>query len=91
MSKHGVRPGKLRIGGSGLPGGTQVELDGQDIVSALTGLSLHIGVDQRPTAVLEVLLHDVDTELENPRVIVPETTRDLLVRLGWTPPVEEAP
>ncbi|CAM5622444.1 hypothetical protein [Streptomyces aurantiogriseus] len=91
MSKHGIRPRKLRLGGTGLPGGTQVELDGVDIASAVTGVSLRIGLTDRPTAVVDVVLHELDTELEHPLVAVPEKTRDLLVRLGWTPPAEEAP
>ncbi|MGW1616369.1 hypothetical protein ACWCQZ_44375 [Streptomyces sp. NPDC002285] len=90
MSKHGVRPGKLRLGGTGLPGGTQVELDGVDVASAVTGLTLRIGINDRPTAVVDVVLHELDTELESPRVVVPDKTRALLVRLGWTPPAEEA-
>jgi hypothetical protein len=91
VSKHGVRPGRLRLGGTGLPGGTQIELDGEDIARSVTGLSLYISTDNRPTAVVDVVLHEMDTDLDNPRVIVPEKTRDLLVRLGWTPPAEEAP
>jgi phage protein D len=90
MSKYGVRPRKLRLGGTGLPGGTQVELDGVDVASAVTGLSLRIGVNDRPTAVVDVVLHELDTELKNPRVVVPDKTRALLVQLGWTPPAEEA-
>ena len=90
MSKCGVRPQRLRLGGTGLPGGTQIELDGVDIAHAVTGLSLHIGVDNLPTAVFDVALRELDTDLEQPRVTVPDETRDLLVRLGWTPPAEEA-
>lgn len=90
MSKYGVRPGALRISGTGLPGGTAVELDGMDITSAIDALSLRLSVSEHPTGVLNVLLHKVDTEVENPRLVVPDETRDLLVRLGWTPPAEES-
>jgi hypothetical protein len=90
MSKHGVHSGRLRLAGTGLPGGTRIELDSKDITCSVAALSVHVGVDHLPTAVLDVILHELDTELENPRVIVPEKTRDLLVRLGWTPPAEEA-
>lgn len=83
MSQHGV----LRISGTGLRGGTEVQLDGQDITNALEGLSLRLGVDNMPTAALDVLLHDVSTEVENPVIVVPEKTHALLVQLGWTPPV----
>jgi hypothetical protein len=91
VSKYGVRPGKLRLGGTGLPGDTQIELDGQDIASAVTGLSLRVGTYGLPEVTLEVVLHELDTVLETPLVILPDATRDLLVRLGWTPPAEEAP
>ncbi|BCM70867.1 hypothetical protein EASAB2608_06201 [Streptomyces sp. EAS-AB2608] len=91
MSKYGVRPGKLRLGGTGLSGGTQVELDGVDIAPVVAGLTLSIGVDSLPTAVVDLVLHELDAELSNPRVVVPEKTRAVLVRLGWTPPAEEAP
>ncbi|MET8766331.1 hypothetical protein [Streptomyces sp. NPDC004658] len=90
MSKYSNRPGRLRIGGTGLPGGTEIDLDGEDIAGAVTHLSLHVGVDNKPTAVIDVVLHELDTDLENPRVTVPQKTRNLLVRLGWTPPAEEA-
>lgn len=89
MSKDGARPGALRISGSGLPGGTTVELDGEDVTAALAGLSLTLSAEHRPTAVLNVLLRHTDTEVENPTVVIPDETRDLLVRLGWTPPAEE--
>jgi hypothetical protein len=90
VSKHVVRPGKLRLGGSGLPGDTQIELDGEDIASAVTGLSLRLGVYGLPEVTLDVVLHELDAELEHPRVILPDATKQLLVRLGWTPPAEEA-
>ncbi|MEV7154905.1 hypothetical protein AB0N77_09800 [Streptomyces misionensis] len=88
MSKHGVRPGKLRISGAGGPG-AQVELDGQNIAGSLTGLTLRLGVDEMPTATLDLLIHDFGAETEA-RFVLPDECRDLLVRLGWTPPAEEA-
>lgn len=89
MSKYGNRPGSLRISGTGLPGGTKVELDGENLSDVLTGLSLQIGLDSLPTATLDVVLHDLSTEVDNPTVVVPEKTHALLVQLGWTPPVGE--
>ncbi|HEX2657846.1 MAG TPA: hypothetical protein VHU40_06225 [Polyangia bacterium] len=90
MSTQGNRPGALRITGTGLPGGTTVELDGEDVTGALTGLSLQVGVGCRPTATLGLNVRDLSTEVENPRIVMTEKTRDLLARLGWTPPAEEA-
>lgn len=86
MTKHGPRPGVLNISGTGMPGGTVVKLDGEDISSAVRGLFVRIDVDDRPTAVLDVVLHELSQDLENPLVRVPEATHLLLVSLGWTPP-----
>ncbi|MFJ7269418.1 hypothetical protein ACIQV3_22700 [Streptomyces sp. NPDC099050] len=86
MSKDGRRPGSLRISGSGLPGGTEVQLDGQNIERALAGVTLRVALDEVPTAVLDVVLHDLSTEVENPRLVVPGETHKLLVLMGWTPP-----
>ncbi|WP_405531513.1 hypothetical protein OG592_27035 [Streptomyces avidinii] len=86
MSKRGGRAGKLRLTGSGLPGGTQVELDGVDMAPGLTGVTLRIGVDDKPQAILDVLLWELDTELDGVQFVVPPKTREVLIQLGWTPP-----
>jgi hypothetical protein len=88
MSKHGTRPGALHISGTGQPGGTTVHLDGEDIAAALTGLTLRIDTENRPTAVLDVMLHDLSTDVANPHIVVPAKTEALLVQLGWTPPAD---
>lgn len=90
MSKHGAGPAwhTLRISG---PGHTsRVELSGHDISSALTGVSLRLEAGSVPTATLEMALWEMPTELDMVQVKVPDETRELLVRLGWTPPAEEA-
>lgn len=86
MSKHGMRPKALHVSGTGMPGGMTVRLDGEDIAAALTGLTLRIGLEDRPTAVLDVVLHDLFTDVANPCVVVPAKTEALLVQLGWVPP-----
>jgi hypothetical protein len=90
VSKNGSGPAwrTLRING---PGHTsRVQLDGEDISSALTGMRLHLAAGSVPTATLELALWEAPTELDAVRVMVPDETRELLVRLGWTPPAEEA-
>jgi phage protein D len=91
VSKHGLHPGALHISGNGLPGSTTVELDGEDITSTLKGLSLRLSTEDQPTATLDVLLWETSTDLENPAIIVPDKTRELLVSLGWTPPQGDEP
>lgn len=81
---------KIEISGTGLPGGTAVRLDDQDIVRDLRGLTLTMGVDRVPVVELDVSVFEgVGLELEDVQVYIPESTRELLVRLGWTPPGED--
>lgn len=89
MSKNGTRPGSLSIIGDGMPGSTVVELDGRDITRAVSGVTVEIDVDSKPTALLNVLLFDVSTHLDNPCVVIPDATRELLVQLGWKPPQDD--
>ena len=79
----------LRIGSEGVGGA--VHLDGHDISNALAGVSLHMKSGHLPTAVLDVYVHEMPTgDVREAHVDLPPATRDLLVRLGWTPPVKEA-
>jgi hypothetical protein len=80
---------RIEISGTGLPGGTAVRLDGQDIINAVRGLKLALGVGQLPELELDVVIRDaVELELQDVQVYLPNSTRELLVRLGWTPPDE---
>lgn len=84
------QPRTLRISKPTDRGGWLVELDGHDISRALIGLSLN--VDGSPVAQvrLDVIAEELPTEAEV-RAYLPDATKELLVRLGWTPPAEEAP
>lgn len=88
MSKYGGSgPRKLRIGTDGVVG--SVHLDDQDISSALQGADLKLRPGCLPEVTLDVIVYDLSSEVEG-TVVVPSETRELLVRLGWTPPAEEA-
>ena len=87
MSKHGVRPGKVQISSDGVTG--RLHLDGQDISQVLDGVDLKLRPGCLPEVTLGVIVHDLTTEVEA-KVVIPQETHDLLVRLGWTPPAEEA-
>lgn len=86
MSKHGPGPASLRITGSGYRGPTEVLLDGQNVAPALAGITLRLGVEAPPTAVLDVLIGEVSTEVGHTQIVIPGETHRLLVQLGWTPP-----
>lgn len=88
MSKHGARLGTVHICG-GSPEATRVELDGEDISQTLTGLSVRLDAGELPCIQLDVLVLDLTAELENPRIVIPDDTRDLLIRFGWTPPSDD--
>lgn len=75
----------LKVVGSA--GKAAVELDGVDIADCITGVDLRFRVDDIPCATLNLLLVDVTpVDSEDVEVLIDEKTRDLLVRLGWTPP-----
>ena len=88
MSKYGVGPRSLRISSNGPT--SSVHLDDQDISAALRGLTLRLNPGDMPQARLDVVALDVSTYSDDVQVYLPDATRDLLVRLGWTPPAEEA-
>ncbi|WP_020116817.1 hypothetical protein [Streptomyces canus] len=83
------KPHALRIGKRTDGPGWTAELDGQDIAPALRSLSLSVDSSPVATARLDLVIEDVSTHAEVD-VWMPDATKDLLVRLGWTPPAEEA-
>jgi hypothetical protein len=64
---------------------TFVALDGQSISHLLLGAKITFQPGQLPVAELDVFTHlgEVDGQVH---VRVPHETRELLVKLGWTPP-----
>lgn len=70
--------------------GHAVELDGVDISRSLIGMTLTIRAGDVPSAVLDVIAEEVPSQLDEVRAYLPDATKELLVRLGWTPPAEEA-
>lgn len=86
MSKYGQDPYRtLKIEGRGVKG-VRVELEGQDISPALSGLTLRCEGGSLPTATLEVALWETTVSHDRVNLHIPPQTRELLTRLGWTPP-----
>lgn len=71
------------------PTSASVLIDGHDIANGCAGLTLTMGVGQVPTVNLDLLIL-ATTEIQDvqARILIPDATRDLLIGLGWTPPVE---
>lgn len=87
----GYQPHALRISRTETGHGHRVELDGHDIAHSILGLTVAFKADESPAATLDLILDEIPTETDDVRVHLSDETRDLLVRLGWTPPAEEAP
>lgn len=72
------------------PTGYSITVDGHDISTALTEISVAMRAGQHTEATLNLRYIDV-TEVQDTetRILVPGETRDALVALGWTPPADE--
>lgn len=64
----------------------RVYLDGTEL-DGVRGLNLATRAGDRATLELDLIAYEAEVDGEM-RVIVPDATRETLVRLGWTPPVE---
>jgi hypothetical protein len=71
--------------------GTTVKLGGVDFAGACTGISIRLDLGQRPVVVLDiaVLEMDLDTMTNKPLVFLHTKAKELLIKLGWTPPAGE--
>lgn len=70
--------------------GARVTVDGVDIASAVTSLTVHADAWQRPRVTLDLSIHDV-TRVSSPEteLLIPDDTAKALVALGWTPPEDQ--
>lgn len=65
----------------------RITVDGVDISSAVTAVTVHGDAWERPRVTLELAIHDItkvssaETEL-----LIPEATVEALLALGWTQP-----
>lgn len=81
MKRHDV---KIMAGADGR--GT-IEVDGQ-VLQGVTSFVLRAGVGEIPELELDVAVYDVSTFAEA-SVLIPPSTAETLVALGWTPPPEQ--
>lgn len=79
----------LRVVAKGATGGT-VELDGEDISNTVRGLDIQLRVGDIPKVTLDVVVVDLSNETDGAAALIRPETRDLLVKLGWTPPEEDS-
>lgn len=77
---------EIEVSGHGRDG--RVVLDGHDVTNGVRGFVLRAGVDCVTELELDVVAADGATFDGEVRLVIPESTRDALVALGWTPPEE---
>lgn len=77
----------FRFEGKGATGGT-VMLDGEDISDGVRGLTLEAAVGEVTRVTLDIPVVVTSEAADNVEVFMPDQTRDLLIKLGWTPPSE---
>jgi hypothetical protein len=67
----------------------RVSIDGHDISSAARSLRFDGDGGMHPRVTLDLHIHDVTTiSAQGTEVLIPDSTAEALVALGWTPPAE---
>lgn len=77
--------GELRLT-STAAGRYRCELDGVDLSKVVHSVRLTVEPGRPASAVVELLVYDVSTMGVEAVVYLPDATRELLLRAGWTPP-----
>ncbi|GAA3077845.1 hypothetical protein [Streptosporangium carneum] len=78
---------RLSIAGMPYRADYRLELDGHNVARGLQRAVLDLDRNSMPTLELEIRVHEVERlDVEEVEVVLPEATRDLLTRIGWTPP-----
>lgn len=65
----------------------KVTLDGEDISHLVRAISIDTAAGDPSSVTLELAVSEIETAAET-KIRIAAGTEDLLVRLGWTPPVE---
>lgn len=68
----------------------KVHLDGEEISSAIKAISIEAEACQVPVVRLDLAVFEIETDTDEVKIHITDSTVDLLKRLGWTPPAEEA-
>lgn len=77
---------QIEVDGTGRDG--RVVLDGRDVSGGVRGFALRAEVGRRTELELDLAVADGATFDGEVRLVIPESTREALIALGWTPPAE---
>ncbi len=78
---------EIEINGTGTAG--RIMLDGHDVAAGVRGFVLRSEVGRMTELELDVAVVDDSQFGGEVRVVIPDSTREALVALGWTPPAAE--
>lgn len=76
-----IYPVKITASGNG-----RVEIAGQDISGAISGLTLDMVAGDLAVLTLRLPIYEAGDVEGEAAVVIPDETKDLLVAHGWTPP-----
>lgn len=68
------------------PWDASIKLDGVNVADSVQGVNVRLHVSELPQVELDLAIIDVSLNLGQPQVMIPASTRHLLIELGWTPP-----
>jgi len=68
------------------PGQASILLDGTNVADAVRGVNVIMCPRDFAQVELDLVVIDVSLTLDQPQVMIPASTRHLLIELGWTPP-----
>jgi hypothetical protein len=69
------------------PKEASILLDGVNVADAVRGVKINLEAGCIPQIELDLVVVDVSADLAHPQILVPASTRHLLIELGWTPPM----
>jgi hypothetical protein len=69
------------------PWEASIMLDGVNVADSVRGVKVGLGYDHLPVVELDLAIIDVSLDLGQPQIMIPASTRHLLIELGWTPPM----
>jgi hypothetical protein len=70
----------------GSPNEASIMLDGVNVADSVRGVNVVMRPDCLPAVELDLAIIDVSMDLQHPQILIPASTRHLLIELGWTPP-----
>lgn len=81
---------RVSIDSDGTNRGTTIHVDDKDITRGVQRYSFTGEIGEINTLDLEMAVLDVSRiQSEEAEVLIPETTREALIHLGWTPPEDD--